>query len=44
MNLEDQYLLKWFLKCREIADDSLIIILTILRGGGREGGKIFRGG
>ena len=44
MKLEDKYLLKWFLKCRKIADDSLIF-LAILTGGGARGGQdLFQGG
>ena len=38
MKLEDQYLIKWFLKCRKMDDDSLKF-LAILRGG--EGAKTF---
>ena len=39
MNLEDQYLLKWFLKCREIDDDSLNFLAIL--GGGQD---LFQGG
>ena len=41
MKLEDQYLIKWFLKCRKMDDDSLKF-LAIPRGG--EGAKTFSRG
>ena len=32
MELEDQYVLKWFLKCCKIADDSLNFLAILTRG------------